>query len=66
MLHVGEALQPEQFRHLHRAVLADLAEIIPQQIGNHDQLGQFFGARLELIGQLGVAGRRRRIGAGFL
>ena len=59
MLHVGVAFEPDQFRDLHRTVFTDLAQVVPQQVRNHDQFGHFLGAGLEFVGELGVA---RRVG----
>ncbi len=55
MLHMRIPLQPHEFRHAHRAVFADAAQIIAQQIGDHHQLRHFLGAGLEFVGELGVA-----------
>lgn len=37
------------------AVLADLSEIIAQEVGDHDELGAFFFRVLEVVGGLSIA-----------
>ena len=59
MLHLRESFEPRQFRRLHRAEFAHLAEIVAQQIGDHHQFGEFLRAGLEFVGELRVA---RRVG----
>ena len=57
MLHEWVTLEPDQFWHLHRTVFAYLSQIVSQQVGDHDQFGQFLGAGLEFVGELAVAHR---------
>ena len=57
MLHLREPFEPRQFRCLHRAEFAHLAEIVAKQIGNHHQFGQFLLAGLQFVGELRVVCR---------
>ena len=47
MLHEWVAFEPGQFGHLDRTVFAYLSQIVSQQVGNHDQFGQFLGTGLK-------------------
>ena len=40
----------------HGAVLADLPEVIAQEVGDHDEFSAFFFGVLEVVGGLGIAG----------
>ena len=35
---------------------ADAAEVVAEEIGDHDEFGNFLGAGLEFVAELGVAG----------
>ena len=59
VLHLRESFQLGDFRRLHGAEFADLAQIISEQVRDHHQFGEFLGIGLEFVGELRVA---RRVG----
>ena len=66
VLHLRVAFQAHQFRHLHGAIFAHPAQIVAEQVGDHNQFSHFLGAGLEFVSQLRVAGGIGRARAGAL
>ena len=58
-----EAFELQQFRHGHAAELADRAEVVALEVGDHDQLGDFLRRGEQIVGGFLVGVRHRR-GAG--
>ncbi len=54
MMHEGMALQPAQRFNAHRAIFADAAQIVAQQIDDHDVFGPILGAGLQFTHQAAV------------
>ena len=46
---LGERLEAEHFGDLDAAELAHLAEVVAEQVGDHDELGDFLGGGLEFV-----------------
>ena len=55
MLDLGITFESDEFGNLDRTEFAHFAEIIAQEIGDHDEFGHFLGTRLEFVSELGVA-----------
>jgi hypothetical protein len=55
VLDLGKTFEPDEFGDLDGAEFADFAEVIAQEVGDHDEFGHFLGAGLEFVGELGVA-----------
>ena len=53
-MHLREMLEVRELRDGDAAVLADLAEVVALEVGDHDELGEFLRVGLELEGELGV------------
>jgi hypothetical protein len=53
--HLREAFHPPQLGHGDAAKLADLAEVVALEIGDHEQLGALFGGGGELAHGGGIA-----------
>jgi len=66
VLDLGITFQPGEIRDVDGTVFADAAEVVAEEVGDHDQFGKFLGTGLEFVGKLGVAGWGRRRGAGCL
>ena len=47
---VGEFLELEELGDVDGAVVADLAEVVAEEVGDHDELGDFFGGGDEIVG----------------
>lgn len=54
MLDLGETFEPDEFRDLDRTELADLAQVITQQVGDHHEFSHFLGTGLKFVSELGV------------
>lgn len=54
VLHLGEPFQPGEIRDPDAAELANAAEIVPQQVGDHDEFGILLLAALQLPRELGI------------
>ncbi len=59
MMHKLVRLQPAQGRHVHRAIAANAAQVIAQQVHNHDVFRAVLGARQEFAHQPCILGRIR-------
>jgi len=57
VVHRGEALDREQFRHRHAARTAAAAEIVAQQVDDHHVLGAILAARRQFVDRRCVGGR---------
>ena len=55
LMHARERLDVEQLARAHGARHAALAEIVAQEIDDHDVLGAILGARAQLLGERAVA-----------
>ncbi len=64
MLDLGVTLEAGQFGDVDGAVFADFAEVVAEEVGDHDEFGHFFGAGLKLVAELGVTGGVGGAGAG--
>ena len=58
LVHGLVGLDVHQVRHVHGADLADDAEVVAQQVGDHQVLGAVLLAGAQLLGQAHVLGRR--------
>ncbi|MNZ60444.1 hypothetical protein D3C78_785140 [compost metagenome] len=66
MVHVGVAFQAEQLWHLHRTDLASAAQVVTQQVHDHQVFRAVLGAVAQRLGIAGVFCRVGRARAGAL
>ena len=66
MLHLRELFQLRKLGHLHRTVFTNFAQIIAQQVYDHDILGPVLAAAQQLVGAGFIFNQSRAAGAGAL
>ena len=66
VLDVGKSFEADEIGHLDGTEFADAAEVVAEEVSDHDQFGDFLGAGLEFVAELGVAGGIGMAGASAL